>query len=66
MRCFSSKTAQQFTITIDKQVKSNSSVKLFLEVYYYKRIASHVSTRNIAYGNQIFTIFKINEFDQFY
>ena len=31
-------------ITVDKQVKSNSSVQLFLEVYYYQRIASHVYT----------------------
>ena len=52
--------------TVDKQVKSNSSVQLFLEVYYYQRIASHVYTRNIAYGNKIFTFLKINEFDQFY
>ena len=35
--------------TVDKQVKSNSSVQLFLEVYYYQRIAIHVYTRNIAY-----------------
>ena len=52
--------------TVDKQVKSNSSVQLFLEVYYYQRIASHVYTQNIAYGNKIFTFLKINEFDQFY
>ena len=52
--------------TVDKQVKSNSSVQLFLEVYYYQRIASHVYARNIALGNKIFTFFKINEFDQFY
>ena len=52
--------------TIDKQVTSNSSVQLFLEVYYYQRIASHVYTRNIAYGNKIFTFLKINELDQFY
>ena len=52
--------------TVDKQVKSNSSVQLFLEVYYYQRIASHVYTRNTAYGNKIFTFLKINEFDQFY
>ena len=51
---------------VDKQVESNSSVQLFLEVYYYQRIASHVCTRNIAYGNKIFTFLKINEFDQFY
>ena len=52
--------------TVDKQVKSNSSIQLFLEVYYYQRIASHVHTRNIAYGNKIITFIKINEFDQFY
>ena len=51
--------------TIDKQVKSNSSVQLLLEVYSYQRIASHVHTRNIAYGNKIFTFLKLNEFDQF-
>ena len=27
-------------------------------------VASHVYTRNIAYGNKIFTFLKINEFDQ--
>ena len=52
--------------TIDKQVKSNSSVQLFFEVYYYQRIASHVYTRNIEYGNKIFRFLKLNEFDQFY
>ena len=52
--------------TVDKQVKSNSSVQLFLEVYYYQRIQSHVYTQNIAYGNKIFTFLKINELDQFY
>ena len=52
--------------TVDKQVKSNSSVQLFLEVYYHQRIASHVYTRNIACGNKIFTFLKINEFDHFY
>ena len=52
--------------TVDKQVKSNSSAQLFLVVYYYQRIASHVYTRNIAYGHKIFTFLKINEFDQFY
>ena len=52
--------------TVDKQVKSNSSIQLFLEVYYYQRIANHVYTRNIAYGDKIFTFLKINEFGQFY
>ena len=49
--------------TVDKQVKSNSSVQLFLEVYYYQRF---IITWNIAYGNKIFTFLKINEFDRFY
>ena len=52
--------------TVGKQVKSNSSVQLFLEVYYYQRISSHAYTRNIAYGNKIFTFSKLNKFDQFY
>ena len=52
--------------TVDKHVKSNSSVKLFLGVYYYQRIASRVYTRNIAYGNKMFTFLKINELGQFY
>ena len=52
--------------TVDKQVKSNLSVQLFLEVHYYQTITSHVCTRNIAYGNKIFTFLKLNEFDQFY
>ena len=52
--------------TVDKQEKSNSSVQLFPEVYYYQRISSHVYTRNIAYGNKIFTFLILNEFDQFY
>ena len=52
--------------TVDKQIKSNSSVQLFLEVYYYQGIASHVYTRNIAYRNKIFTFSKLNKFDQFY
>ena len=52
--------------TVDKHVKSNSSVQLFLEVYYYQRIESHVYTRNISYGNKILTFLKINELDQFY
>ena len=52
--------------TVDKQVKSNSSVQLFLEDYYYQRIASHVYTRNIVYGNKIFTFLKLNEIDKFY
>ena len=52
--------------TVDKQVKSNSSVQLFIEVYYYQRIESNVYTRSIAYGNKIFTFHKMNELDQFY
>ena len=52
--------------TVDKQVKSNWSVQLFLEVYYYQRTASHGYTRNIAYASKSFTFLKINEFDQFY
>ena len=52
--------------TVDKQVKSNSSVQLFLEVYYYQRISRHVYKRNIAYGNKIFTYLKLNKFDEFY
>ena len=54
--------------TVDKQVKSNSSLQLFPEVYSYQRIASHVYILNtcIAYGNKIFTFLKLNEFDQFY
>ena len=52
--------------TINKQVKPNSSEQLFFEVYYDRRIASYVFTRNIAYGNKIFTFLKLNEFDQFY
>ena len=51
--------------TVDKQVKSNLFVQLFLEVYYYQKIASHVYTWNIAYGNKIFKFLKLNEFDQF-
>ena len=47
--------------TVDKQLKSNSSVQLFLEVYYYQRF---IITRNIAYGNKIFTFLKLNEFDK--
>ena len=49
--------------TVDKQVKSNSPVQLFLEVCYYQRF---IITRNILYGNKIFTLLKLNEFDQFY
>ena len=49
--------------TVDKQVKSNTSVQLFLEVFSYQRF---IITRNITYGNIIFTFFKLNEFDQFY
>ena len=52
--------------TVDKHIKSNSSVQLFLEVYCYQSIASHVYTQNIAYGNEIFTFLKLNEFDQCY
>ena len=47
--------------TVDKQVKSNSSVQLFLEVYYYQRF---IITRKLAYGNKIFIFLKLNEFDQ--
>ena len=46
--------------TVDKQVKSNSSVQLFLEVYHYQRF---IITRNIAYEKQIITFLKLNEFD---
>ena len=49
--------------TVDKQEKSNSSVQLFLEVYYYHRF---IITRNITYENKIITFLKLNEFDQFY
>ena len=49
--------------TIDKQEKSNSSVQLFLEVYYDQIF---IITRNITYGNKIITFPKLNEFDQFY
>ena len=49
--------------TVDKQEKSNSSVQLFLEVYYYQRF---IITRNITYENKIITFLKLNEFDQFY
>ena len=49
--------------TADKQEKSNSSVQLFLEVYYDQRF---IITRNITYGNKIITFLKLNEFDQFY
>ena len=52
--------------TVDEQLKSNSPVQLFLEVYSYHRITSHVYTRNIAYENKIFTFLKLNEIDQFY
>ena len=51
-------------IIVDMQVKSNLSVQLFLEVYYYQEIASHVYTRNISYGNKIFAFLKLNEFNQ--
>ena len=49
--------------TVDKQEKSNSSVQLFLEVYYHQRF---IITRNITYENKIITFLKLNEFDQFY
>ena len=49
--------------TVDKQEKSNSSVQLFLEVYYYQRF---IITRNITYENKIITFLKLNEFDKFY
>ena len=49
--------------TVDKQQKSNSSVQLFLEVYYYQRF---ITTRNITYENKIITFLKLNKFDQFY
>ena len=49
--------------TVDKQVKSNSSIQLFLGVYYHQRF---IITRNITYENKIFTFLKKNEFDQFY
>ena len=49
--------------TVDKQVKSISSVQLFPEVYYYEIF---IITRNIANGNKIFTFLKLNEFDKFY
>ena len=60
------KTTSKWFKKVDKQVKSNLSVQLFLEVYSYQRIASHVYTGNIAYGNKIFTFLKLNKFDQFY
>ena len=49
--------------TVDKQIKSDSTVQLFLEVYYHQRF---LITQNIAYGNEIFTFHKLNEFDEFY
>ena len=49
--------------TIDKQEKSDSSVQLFLEVYYYQRF---IITRNITYENKRITFLKLNKFDQFY
>ena len=49
--------------TVDKQEKSNSSVQLLLEVYYYQRF---IITRNITYENKIITFLKLNEFHQFY
>ena len=55
-------TSKRFK-TIDKQEKSNSSVQLFLEVYYYQRF---IITRNVTNENKIITFLKLNEFDQFY
>ena len=52
--------------TVDKQVKSNVPVQLFLKLYSYKTIANHIYPRNIAHGNNLFTFLKLNEFDQFY
>ena len=49
--------------TVDKQEKSNSSVQLFLEVYYYQRF---IITQNIKYENKIITFLKLNDLDQFY
>ena len=49
--------------TVDKQEKSNSSVQLFLEGYYYQRF---IITRNITYENKIITFLKLNQFVQFY
>ena len=54
--------SKRFKTTVDKQKKSNSSVQLFLEVYYYQRF---IMTRNITYENKIITFLKLNEFDQF-
>ena len=51
-------------ITHNRQVKSNSSVQLFLEVYCYQRMASHIYRRNIACSNKIFAFPKVLEFDQ--
>ena len=59
------KIFQRHGITHNTQVKSNSYVQLFLEVYCYQRIATHIYTRNIACSNKIFTFFKLLEFDQF-
>ena len=53
---------KRFT-TVDKQEISNSSVQLFLEVYYYQRF---MITQNITYENKIITFLKLNELDQFY
>ena len=53
-------------MTHNRQVKSNSSVQLFLEVYCYQKIASHIYRRNIACSHKIFTFLKLLEFDQFY
>ena len=49
--------------TVDNQQKSNSSVQLFLEVYYHQR---PIITRNITYENKIITFLKLNEFDKIY
>ena len=53
---------KRFT-TVDKQEISNSSLQLFLEVYYYQRF---MITRNITYENKIITCLKFSEFDKFY
>ena len=54
--------SKRFT-TVDKQEISNSSVQLFLEVYYHQ---GFMITRNITYENKIITFLELNEFDQFY
>ena len=54
--------SKRFT-TVDKQEISNSSIQLFLKVYYHQRF---MITRNITYENKIITFLKLNEFDHFY